>query len=285
MRRDLRVASVFAVVALLNLGACGQDLTHKNAVQVIKTNSALRASDNVTVDAISNSGSAEAIVKSTINGSTLTLKFRRYDSGWAWESVETQGGSWIAPEAAIGQIREVDRQKRIEVWARENSEPYAATVRMMNKVTDELPSLDTVSFSVSGWMQTRRNMAQIWRDLAAENRRNPKAFPSGADPERLEASAKLLDDVNAADAWGRSLLASFDVADHEALILSAGPDGMKGTTDDLTCLAVGHSVYEGRTLWRYVKKWSVPEGLQAVMADYVGAKSGGSAEYVKLIKP
>jgi hypothetical protein len=119
------------VLALASLSACGsKELTRDEAKSVIQKHSLIRPTDNVAVDAISSTSPTEAFVRASFAGSTTNLKFRRFDTGWTWEFVETKTGGWVAPDVAIGEIRENNRQAALK-WAQEHKEPYVKTAQQM----------------------------------------------------------------------------------------------------------------------------------------------------------
>lgn len=119
--------SIIVVLALLAC-ACNRGLSHDEAVRVISTNKSLRPTDNVAVNGISSSAPNEAIVRTTIAGETMNLKLRRFDTGWTWEFAETKGGGWIAPDLAVAQVRESNRQRRIVEWVAKNAVLYRNTI-------------------------------------------------------------------------------------------------------------------------------------------------------------
>src|SRR5262249_33645132 len=87
------------------------------AKRVVESNQVIRrADDHVMIDAISQSSPTEAVVRASISGEMTNLKFRRYDTGWSWEFVETKAGGWIAPDQAIIELREPARLKRVAEW-------------------------------------------------------------------------------------------------------------------------------------------------------------------------
>jgi hypothetical protein len=287
---EMRIPGIATTVFVaIVCGGCARGLSYEQAKQRIESNSLIRpASDSVKVEAISASAENEAVVRAKIADHSINLKFRRYDTGWTWEFVETKSGGWIAPDAAIAEIREENRQPRITKWAEKNAITYARAVKMVDRLTDYLPTLESDSFSVSGWMARRAKLAEVIESINITARSRPQAFPGLTDEKRIENEAivKQLKDLQMPDPWGHALVGNFDIGDHQALIASAGIDGKPNSADDIACFVVGAKRYEdGRFLWRYVKKWKVPEGLQALMAEYIAPKAEGSAEYAKVIEP
>jgi hypothetical protein len=108
------IAGFLAVPLVLMILGCSRSLTHKEAEEIVRRHPALQPDDAVLVEAVSHeSGQTEAIARAKLIAPTLNLKFRRYDTGWTWEFVETRAGGWIAPDVAIGQVRKEIRQANI----------------------------------------------------------------------------------------------------------------------------------------------------------------------------
>lgn len=125
-----RMRLLIPAVVLFLASGCARGLDHDEAKRVIEQNALIKpAADNVTVDAISSTSPTEAVVRTTIAGNNLNLKFRRFDKGWTWEFVETKAGGWIAPDVAMGQIREEQRTTAVADWAEKHKAAYAATAR------------------------------------------------------------------------------------------------------------------------------------------------------------
>ena len=278
----------FVMLLVCALVGCNRGLSHDQARQLIVGNNLIRSSDAVAVDAVSAQGSTEAIARATIAGHTANLKFRKYDSGWTWEFVETKAGGWISPDVAMSQIREANRQAKIPEWALKNRSAYARTMAMMENVTNDMPTLETIPFSPDGWLFLRTKIADILDSVVREARKNPAAFPNltADDLDQREQRAAQLRDLQTPDAWGHPLVRNFALGDHQAIIGSIGPDGAAGTSDDIVCKAVGSKRYEDdRFVWRYSKRWAVPEGLEDVMRDYIAPKSEATVDYIKLLEP
>jgi len=96
--------TLFVSIALPGL-ACNSGLSRDEALRGIKTHTTIRATDEISIDGISQGAPNEAIVRATLLGRTTNLKFRRFDSEWTWEFVETKVGGWIPPEAAVMESR------------------------------------------------------------------------------------------------------------------------------------------------------------------------------------
>ena len=67
-----------ALSVLAALSACARGLSHQQAQHIIESSPLVKPSDDhVAVDAISSPSPAEAIVRATIAGETVNLKFRK----------------------------------------------------------------------------------------------------------------------------------------------------------------------------------------------------------------
>jgi hypothetical protein len=258
---------IFVITASL-VTSCSRNLSHDEAKAIIERNSLIRATDKVSVDAISASESAEAIVRATIAGRTTNLKFRNFDNGWTWEFVETKAGGWIAPDVAIGQIREEVRTAAAAAWAEQNTATYAATAKTISILAlynalnpSEVEHLDLV-------MKLRRSMLESFKSR----------------PEMQERLAVLTND-HPTDAWGNEIETRFDSKTGATLIRSLGRDKTPGTEDDLLCLnTFKRGSEDGRLVWEREKTWTLPEGLGAVVQSLVD-KTADRVEYTKVVKP
>lgn len=284
---------VVLALAIVTFG-CGGGLTAKQAETVINANSSIRPnSDAVRVEAISQeAGRNEAIVRATIGGSTLNFKLRKYDTGWQWEFVETQGGTWIAPNIAIAEVREKNRQPRVAAWARQNSDAYAKTLEVLDDYSDNLPFLPAKPFTVVEWLNERHFEAKILGDMYVGLTREVTAgkHPFVVADQKAALAAGMarvaaLGDDSAKDAWGNEILLNFNGDERSAVFLSPGPDKVKNTDDDVICVAKGEKTWDEGERWVYRKTWRLPEGLDSVVQPYLTEKKRGSVEYAKLIKP
>lgn len=246
------------LLAIVISCACARGLSHAQAQRVIESNPLVNPSaDHVVVDAISLSSDTEAIVRATIADQTINLKFRRYDTGWTWEFMETKGGGWIAPDQGVGQIRESNRQLRIVQWFAKNEEAYRKTIEVIDAYTGLL-----------GTTFVDPRTEENWRSVRKLTHKNPTET----------------------DAWGSEVLVRF-VDDERAVLflkkvvfLSSGPDKQKGTDDDVVCVATGRRTVEyDERIWTYDLSWVVPEGLRSIVSSHV-TKTFASVEYSKLIK-
>jgi hypothetical protein len=136
-----------------------------------------------------------------MGGRTANLKFRRFDKGWTWEFVETKAGGWIAPDVAIGQIREEDRIVAASTWADEHKSAYAKTAAAIEILSIYVPN-PTMGLDVVTWMDTRHRFAEILKTRSD-----------------LQGRVVVLADDHAADAWGNEFLVNFDTANNSAVVL------------------------------------------------------------------
>jgi len=264
-RQILLSICVFITVSVV---ACSRGLTHDEAKTVIERNGLIRPTDNVSVDAISSANPSEAVVRATIRGRTANLKFRRFDKGWTWEFVETKAGGWIATDIAIGQIREEDRSAAASVWADQHKAAYVSTASAINILTIYVPN-PTDGLDVMTWMKQRRRFAEFFKKR----------------PDGPQDRVVVLANDHPADAWGSELLANFDSNNNAALILSTGPDKIKGTEDDLVCFSkFRRDIEDGRMVWARDKTWKLPEGLGSVVEPFTD-KQTDKIEYTKVAKP
>lgn len=248
----------------LALMACSGGLTPEDAKQVVTGNSLMRPTDTVIVDAVSATSDTESVVRTTINGHTLNLKLRRFDKGWTWEFVETKAGGWIAPDVAIGQIREEDRNAAAVQWANEHRANYASTAPVIEILQIYAPN-PTEPMDAATWLAKRRQFARFFRN----------------SPDRYT----VLSNDHPLDAWGTEIVGRFDASRNWALVQSAGPDKAVGTEDDLACLKSWRRVFEdGRMKWDSVQTWYVPEGLGDVVRAFVD-EPDGEIKYAKVVKP
>jgi hypothetical protein len=89
----------------------------------------------------------------------------------------------------------------------------------------------------------------------------------------------------AIDAWGNEVLLHFDSKTRTATFVSTGPDGRKGTSDDVICLAVGGKNWDDfyhEVMWDYVKQWTLPEGLQSAVDKAV--KERKTSRFSKVVQ-
>lgn len=262
-----RLSTLLLVWACLLATSCSGQLDHSQARGIIEEHSLIRKdSDAITVEAISQErGKPEAIVRATIAGVSVNLKFRRYDSGWRWEFIETAGGGWIAPDNGMPEIREADRQRRVKAWVAANRDAYRQTKYAISMYSDNLPRPGQ-TFDVRTWLKQRKWYAEFLETVTA-----------GKPSEKLRAGIIELRKDAIDDAWGSEIQVYLDASERIAGFLSIGPDKQKGTPDDVMCVV--HSQQNT------VKDWVVPEGLNEVVAPEVSGDNPGRVQYVPVIQP
>jgi hypothetical protein len=258
----------------MSIMACSRGLTHDRATSVIVANKLIRATDDVSVEALSESSPTETIVRATIAGEAVNLKFRKFDQGWTWEFVETATGGWVAPDVAIGQIREKHRTSAAAKWAEQQMDGYKATAMTVSLMAlYDVPN-PTQRQNLVAWKRFRSSLADMFRQ-----RQDMK------DDER-SARLRVLTSDQQIDAWGSEIDTAADKNREAMVILSAGPDRVKGNEDDVRCeITFARGFEDGRMIWEQHKTWSVPEDLgDAVMNEFFD-KSTDRVEFAEVIKP
>lgn len=206
-------------------------------------------------------------MRATIAGATTNLKFRRFDTGWTWEFVETKAAGWIAPDVAIGQIREEQRLVAAKAWAEENEASYAATAKTMWYVTIYHVDNPTVLETPGAGKRMREVMVNY-----------AKGRPDMQDRLPVIQSDRWT------DAWGGDIEVAFD-GNVSWQITSPGADKKKGTDDDLLCLITFRRGYEdGRQVWEQDRTWRVPENLDGMLKPFFGRRPD-KVEQSKVVKP
>jgi hypothetical protein len=270
-----RLVSTIVICGLsMSIVACTRGLTHDRATAVIVANKLIRATDNVSVEALSESSATETIVRATIAGEEVNLKFRKFDKGWTWEFVETATGGWVAPDVAIGQIREEHRTSAAAKWAAQRAEGYRSTAMTISlmalyDVPNPAQRQDLVA-----WKRFRGSLVDMFKrrqDMKEEDR---------------SARLRVLTGDRQIDAWGGEIDTTADTNSGAAVVSSAGPDKVKGNEDDILCESTfGRGFEDGRVIWEQHKRWSVPEDLgDAVMNEFFD-KSTDRVEFTEVIKP
>ncbi len=273
MRTNRR--STIGLALVVTVLGCSRGLSREQAKLTIEQHRSIRPADNVSIDAISSSNDTEAIVRATIAGHTTNLRLRRFDTGWTWEFVETQSGGWIAPDVALGQIREEQRAAAAAVWAKEHKDAYITTANTMyfvgmfqvpNPTAVEKPHL---------WENYKRASINVVKERLAR----------GDKRDDAEALLAILTSNQWTDAWGTQLIAEFNSKDNSTMLISLGPDKTRGTGDDLSCLHTFRSGWEnGSQVWYQHHSWKVPEGLGAAIEPHFD-KEDDQIEYSQVIKP
>lgn len=263
-----RVLAAVCFLAAVSGSACSRELSREEAKAVIEQHSLIRPTDNVSVEAISSAAETEAIVRATISGTTTNLKLRRFDTGWTWEFVETKSGGWIAPDVAIGQIREEQRTAKAVAWAEQNRVAYASTAQTMRYVAIYHVPNPTELENYAVWTRLKRSMAESFKSR----------------PEMQDRLAVLTSE-RWTDAWGGENQLEFDSKDNSTLMTSLGADGTRGTDDDVLCLnTFRRGMEDGRLVWHHETSWRVPEGLGVVVELFLDKRTD-KLEYSKVVKP
>ena len=255
------------------LAACSKQLSASEAERVIAAYPKASDLGVVHVEAISQAdGSNEAIVRVGFGETRLNAKLRRYDKGWEWEFVETKAGTWLSPDRVIAEIHEQERLKRAIAWANERLSQYEATIAAMDRYSDNMPRRTDRDFSVAEWYRLRKMMADLHRSFSPHPQQHKTV-------ESLEKPA--------IDAWGNEVLPHFDSKARTAMFVSKGPDGRQGTPDDVTCLVVGGKNWDDsrqEIMWDYVKRWTLPEGLQSAVEKAIEEPEDRKAEFSKVVQ-
>ena len=219
---------VFLLTAsLLALISCSR-LTPSSATDAIRADLAPVSADVTDVAVLSQSGRNEAIVRATLGGRQMRLRFRRYHDRWAWDAAESATGSWLSAIEVVTQVREAARREKAMDWATRHRDAYVSTIKLLDDYTANLPRGLNSSFDEAVWAQ------------ATQNR-----------PTR--------------DAWGNEILQSVQMLEHTAVFLSTGPDGRSGTSDDVILQVTGETAWDDvdkQPVYQYSKRWTVPEGLE-----------------------
>lgn len=259
-----RLATV-PLIALL-LAGCQTELSRETATEAIEASKLIRPTDKVTVEGISSTSNTEAVVRATIAGNTANLKLRRFDTGWTWEFVETKAGGWVAPDVAIGQIREEQRGIAAAAWAEQHKAAYTKTAKTMWYVTVYHVPNPTERENYEIYVNSRKSLASFFKE-----------------PEHKERVAVITSE-RWTDAWGSDIQLQVSDKDSSILISSAGPDKTIGTEDDLLCLNTFRRGYEdGRQVWNRARQWRVPEGLAISIEDF--DQEDDKLEYSRVVKP
>jgi hypothetical protein len=250
--RPTIVAASLAVFMATAQHAVAQTLTRDLAISVIR--SALGpVSVPTAVEGISQASaqSTEAVVLASIDGGEMRLHFRRYDTGWRWETTETDNGSQVAARVTIAGLNEHKRKARIADWLKLNAPKYTDTAETFWWWTTSAPRL--VKDELNDALMQERYKLTALRAVPISNR-------TPAEKARL---LKKLDPVPI-DAWGQRLLSAADPSKRTLLVSSVGPDGKPETADDLTCLFVGYKHFDEErsdVVWDYRPNCVMPEGL------------------------
>jgi hypothetical protein len=270
------IATGIAVILAVGFSAaCSNKLTSEEAQRVVAAYPKAAEAGTIIVDGVSQGdGATEAIARVAIGDSHFNAKFRRYDKGWQWESVETNGGMWLAAERAVADVSEQQRVKRAAAWAAERAPQYETTIAAMDLYGDtgNMPRRTDWNFTIVEWQRLRAMAAHAYRTFSPT-------------PERLKIAEAHSNPAK--DAWGHEVLLNFDNSKRQATFLSVGPDGVKGTDDDVISLVVGRKNWDDdydKIMWDYTKTWRLPEGLQPVLDKVIEKPENRKAEFSKAVK-
>jgi hypothetical protein len=270
---DSSVVPLALLVFCCGVAACSKQLSASEAQRVIAAYPKASDLGAIQVEAVSQAdGSNEAIVRVGLGDTRLNAKLRRYDKGWQWEFVETTGGTWISAERAIAEVYEQERMKRAIAWANERGAKYEATIVAMDRYSENMPRRTDWDFTVVEWDRLRKFHADFLRKLSLR--------PEGR---------KILESLErpAFDAWGNEVLVHFDSPTRTATFVSIGPDGQKATPDDVICRVIGGKNWDDsrdEVMWDYVKRWTLPEGLQSAVDKAVEEPEHRKVEFSKVVQ-
>jgi len=269
------------LISLFIFCACSKRLSANEANRLVAAHPLAKGLEPIATEAISTASDTEAITRTKIGDAVVNLKFRRYDTGWMWEFVETKGGGWIAADEALKTFQEAARQKRVDAWVTKNGDAYHQTVATMDAYSDNMPRRTDWELSFQRWQYLRNFWVESSKRLAAD--------PELKDEERRK---RLLNSVErnskpAHDAWGQEILIHFDDRQRRATFLSTGPDRIQKTPDDVVCLVTGQRAWDSsyeKVLWDYTKQWWLPEGLQSAIDKAIDTPENRKAEFSKVVE-
>lgn len=267
--------AVIPVVAFLCLlgGSCGQKALAKDEAERIVRAEVSDKDFAINVSGISQDPSkpTEAVVLALADTTSMKLNFRRYDSGWKWESAEI-GGTVVSSVAATMALRNRMRLRRAYAWAQPHLEEYRQTADTISWLRGHLNRLPTEELDQHSW------------DIRHESMLKAFSLSSRTPDEKEALLARLRIPM---DAWQHRIVWVLNPAERGAHVASPGPDGIAGTSDDLVCQLTGSkhwdSFYE-KELWDYGFQWTLPEGLESAVSEFVEPKDRGSATFVAIVK-
>jgi hypothetical protein len=218
-------------MSLLAIASCSDSITPSSATEAIRADLATPSAEVANVAVLSDSGRNEALVRATLDGRQMRLRFRRNGDQWIWDAAELKTGSWLAADEVVTQIREARRQEKAMDWASRRREAYVSTVQVIDHYTVKLPRRLNSPFDDTGWA-----------------------------PDR--------------DAWGTDIQWSFHMSERTVVFLSSGPDRRNGTPDDVVLTVSGETGWdnvEKQPVYKYSKRWTVPEGLEVATRAAAGS--------------
>lgn len=261
------------VIGMLAIACSGGRLTSTKALEVVNTDVADK-DVQLSVTGISQDGSSpQAVAKVTTSGIELRLGFRRYDTGWKWETAELPDNRQISAKDAIEQLRDVARLARAKTWAAPLVDKYRTTAETMSWLLGNMNRKTSEPADAATW-DVRYQL-----DLSILRSQAPK------DPKRRDLLRRLDPPT---DEWGHPIKWVINSGERSAYIVSFGPDGLVGTKDDLICQLVGHKNWDDfykEIMWDYTAQWRLPEGLSDAVVDYLPPKrKDAQVTYVRFIE-
>jgi hypothetical protein len=229
---------VLLTSSLLALISCSNGLTPSSATDAIRADLATTSADVADVAVLPGSGRNEAVVRATLDGRQMRLRFRRYHDRWIWEAADSATGSWVAADEVVTQIREATRREKAMDWATKHRDAYVSTVQLLDRYTANLPRRLGSSFDDIGWV------------------------PGHAPGDRATR-----------DPWGTEIRWSFQTSERAAVLLSSGSDRKNGTSDDVVLRVTGETAWDDvdkQPTYKYSKRWTVPEGLEGATRAAAG---------------
>src|SRR5579862_799109 len=245
-----RIKRSLLLLLLIAAVACGQRrLTPADALKAVAAEpDASRASIQIS-DISQADGAVEATALSSADGVQLHLKFRQYEGGWKWESTDFET-STLTPSATVAVLIERARKKKVSAWASPLLNYYATTADTIHWLRGDLDRKPGERVSQETW-----DARHQWLLGALES------------SHQTDPLSRLRPPV---DAWGLKL--EIALGGHKAIVASWGPDGMRGTSDDIFCVFTGRLEWdssESREMWNYYGEWHVPEGLDAAVEEFL----------------
>jgi len=272
------VASLLAAAAMMS--SCSHDLTTSKAEAAIRATQGAEQMP-ISVSGISKDSDSESVALVTVDGNELHFRFRRYDTGWKWESVDGANGKLAAADfvaaraariaAEVAAAAERERASRAKKWADNNRQPYVDTGYIFDKLRMNLARTPGEDLGIESWAKRHKLLQEMAKDA-----------PGVADHRDL-----LLKHLpGPTDAWDRPIEFHFDGEHRTALYLSPGQDGIKNTPDDIVCLFTGSKRWDDfykDLMWDYIPTCKIPEGLEGAISEWV-RDAGGTVTATKAIQ-
>jgi hypothetical protein len=259
IRERWRLAGAIAVV--VTLSACDSGRLTTEAAQEILRADLDDPGIPIEVNGVAQAdGSIKAIADTSVFdfNENLQMAFRRYDSGWKWESTTAPGRLPEPSSSSITTFRTLARLQRSREWGEPLIPSYRLTAEVMHALAGNLSRRQEDDLSDDTWKVRYDLSLSILRSVPPPN------------PARSERLLPLFDPPT--DAWGGRIKWTLANNTRSARISSDGPDRLAGTTDDLICELTGRlawdSLYEKR-MWDYLEHWQFPEGVGLALSDYL----------------